>query len=293
MMAKARLVFLQEVPITIKLEEIFEAVLTIEKVEIVNIEQTSPGNFAIQLARDEEKLEMLSVGVIYVKEYYIIINSDGELPVSCPVCHNTLNSMVDEERNIHVLSCLGTQSQPNPEDPPSLTEESPFGVRCPYPGCGLSYEARFFPLHATKHHLDSPQNFPCPICILQGGTPYPVEKNTNLLSHLAKQHPDMISENMWDNPPFPPYFQDNIQPNMLPNPPQPNMATLFAPEQPDDYIAEISQENQTTECSICFMEYTKGDILARLPCLCLYHQKCIEDWFDKKKSRVCPLHSCK
>jgi len=42
------------------------------------------------------------------------------------------------------------------------------------------------------------------------------------------------------------------------------------------------------ECSICLEEMEKGDKIARLPCLCVYHIECIEQWF--KKSQTCPEH---
>jgi len=42
------------------------------------------------------------------------------------------------------------------------------------------------------------------------------------------------------------------------------------------------------ECDICFDEMELGDNIARLPCLCIYHKKCIDEWFDVNRS--CPKH---
>ena len=42
------------------------------------------------------------------------------------------------------------------------------------------------------------------------------------------------------------------------------------------------------ECVICFDELTQGNIAARLPCLCIFHKKCIDSWFEK--NRCCPSH---
>ncbi|XP_048765045.1 E3 ubiquitin-protein ligase ZNRF2-like isoform X2 [Ostrea edulis] len=42
------------------------------------------------------------------------------------------------------------------------------------------------------------------------------------------------------------------------------------------------------ECVICFDELEKGDTIARLPCLCVYHKGCIDKWFEKNRS--CPEH---
>uniref|UniRef100_A0A0K0DLD4 E3 ubiquitin-protein ligase ZNRF1 n=1 Tax=Angiostrongylus cantonensis TaxID=6313 RepID=A0A0K0DLD4_ANGCA len=42
------------------------------------------------------------------------------------------------------------------------------------------------------------------------------------------------------------------------------------------------------ECSICLEEMLTGAIIARLPCLCIYHKQCIDDWFKRKN--CCPEH---
>ncbi|XP_076470107.1 E3 ubiquitin-protein ligase znrf2-like [Babylonia areolata] len=42
------------------------------------------------------------------------------------------------------------------------------------------------------------------------------------------------------------------------------------------------------ECVICFDDLVKGDTIARLPCLCIYHKGCIDKWFEKNRS--CPEH---
>ncbi|KAK9727773.1 hypothetical protein K7432_001592 [Basidiobolus ranarum] len=43
------------------------------------------------------------------------------------------------------------------------------------------------------------------------------------------------------------------------------------------------------ECPICFEEFELGETLARLTCLCIYHQECIDSWFGRGKQ--CPFHS--
>ncbi|XP_002130597.2 E3 ubiquitin-protein ligase ZNRF1 [Ciona intestinalis] len=42
------------------------------------------------------------------------------------------------------------------------------------------------------------------------------------------------------------------------------------------------------ECAICFEDLEEGESIARLPCLCIYHKGCIDEWF--KKSQTCPEH---
>ncbi|XP_069946736.1 E3 ubiquitin-protein ligase znrf2-like isoform X2 [Cherax quadricarinatus] len=42
------------------------------------------------------------------------------------------------------------------------------------------------------------------------------------------------------------------------------------------------------ECVICLEELCQGDTIARLPCLCIYHKTCIDEWFQVNRS--CPEH---
>ncbi|XP_033929587.1 LOW QUALITY PROTEIN: E3 ubiquitin-protein ligase ZNRF1-like [Melopsittacus undulatus] len=42
------------------------------------------------------------------------------------------------------------------------------------------------------------------------------------------------------------------------------------------------------ECVICLEELLQGDMIARLPCLCIYHKSCIDSWFEVNRS--CPEH---
>ncbi|KAK0096416.1 hypothetical protein PV326_005518 [Microctonus aethiopoides] len=42
------------------------------------------------------------------------------------------------------------------------------------------------------------------------------------------------------------------------------------------------------ECVICLEELEPGDVIARLPCLCIYHKNCIDKWFQVNRS--CPEH---
>lgn len=42
------------------------------------------------------------------------------------------------------------------------------------------------------------------------------------------------------------------------------------------------------ECVICLEDLSQGDIIARLPCLCIYHKTCIDQWFEINRS--CPEH---
>lgn len=42
------------------------------------------------------------------------------------------------------------------------------------------------------------------------------------------------------------------------------------------------------ECVICLEDLEQGHLIARLPCLCIYHKRCIDNWFQV--NRTCPEH---
>ncbi|XP_014211957.1 E3 ubiquitin-protein ligase ZNRF1 [Copidosoma floridanum] len=42
------------------------------------------------------------------------------------------------------------------------------------------------------------------------------------------------------------------------------------------------------ECVICLEDLQPGNLIARLPCLCIYHKNCIDKWFQVNRS--CPEH---
>jgi hypothetical protein len=42
------------------------------------------------------------------------------------------------------------------------------------------------------------------------------------------------------------------------------------------------------ECSICLDDMDRGNLIARLPCLCIYHKNCIDAWFLRRNT--CPVH---
>ncbi|KAJ3181831.1 hypothetical protein HDU85_003346 [Gaertneriomyces sp. JEL0708] len=60
------------------------------------------------------------------------------------------------------------------------------------------------------------------------------------------------------------------------------------------YIAQVLKEDLISkECPICFEEFLEGQRIARLNCLCIYHENCIETWFSHPKygARTCPVHA--
>ncbi|CAI5437983.1 unnamed protein product [Caenorhabditis angaria] len=53
------------------------------------------------------------------------------------------------------------------------------------------------------------------------------------------------------------------------------------------YNDDVLKEDKG-ECSICLEDLLAGNCIARLPCLCIYHKQCIDDWFKRKN--CCPEH---
>lgn len=52
----------------------------------------------------------------------------------------------------------------------------------------------------------------------------------------------------------------------------------------------LDEEGQQAECVICFEEFEAGDRMARLVCLCSFHEDCIRAWWEKKGRGACPTH---
>lgn len=49
--------------------------------------------------------------------------------------------------------------------------------------------------------------------------------------------------------------------------------------------------NGMSECVICLEDMEPGDKVGRLECLCVFHYKCIKDWFERKGPGECPVHA--
>lgn len=57
--------------------------------------------------------------------------------------------------------------------------------------------------------------------------------------------------------------------------------------QQNEKTNDLVDEN---ECVICLEDLKPGDKVGRLECLCVFHYKCIKDWFNKKGYGECPVH---
>lgn len=60
-------------------------------------------------------------------------------------------------------------------------------------------------------------------------------------------------------------------------------------------LDNILQDEKDTDCIICFESFAAGQTIATLPCMCRFHQKCIDNWFfEREKLKEtqprCPTH---
>jgi hypothetical protein len=56
------------------------------------------------------------------------------------------------------------------------------------------------------------------------------------------------------------------------------------------YLCQILQSDVKNECPICFEDFERGNTIARLPCLCVFHKDCIDIWFETSVDKNCPTH---
>ena len=64
------------------------------------------------------------------------------------------------------------------------------------------------------------------------------------------------------------------------------MVTYSATEK--DCVGENGEGE--AECVICFEEFSVGDEMGRLECLCKFHNRCIRQWWQTKGPGACPVH---
>lgn len=66
-------------------------------------------------------------------------------------------------------------------------------------------------------------------------------------------------------------------------PPEPRRTGMFP------YRATEKDCVDDAECTICLEEFEVGDAMARLECLCRFHERCIRSWWEGRPGR-CPVH---
>jgi len=246
--------------------------------EVVETNSIDTGIFSVFVGTSQEKERLLNMGCLEINTFLLTISGKSD-EIQCPICTISMKNWNESERNNHIIACSNDSAAI--DNPIPSTLDGPFSLSCPYPSCGLRMEARVFPSHTFQKHSKDKQNFSCPICYLQGDTKYKVKPDTNLMTHLQTSHPELLDSILGTETPAiispkkPIIFHKKLQ---------------YPQKQPSDYLVQILQHDTKDECPICFEFMIKGNKIARLPCLCVYHQHCIEAWFKQKTARKCPFH---
>lgn len=223
----------------------------------------------------------------------------------CPVCK--LDLALVRNKDAHINLCFENDngsvdirsSQEISSKLNSKFDESSFQtIQCVYPKCTSSCDLSYFPTHAIQMHgLDQHKFIPCPICNIFGEYDKAEIQKENLIEHLAECHSELLGI----------YEGEKIEVTLKKSLTTTTTATITKTtslsikkdyylnlnvQSHSDYIAsKVIHDVPDSECSICFGGFEKEDIVARLNCLCLYHQNCIEGWYTTKKKRECPLHT--
>uniref|UniRef100_A0A915LRD9 RING-type E3 ubiquitin transferase n=3 Tax=Meloidogyne TaxID=189290 RepID=A0A915LRD9_MELJA len=67
-----------------------------------------------------------------------------------------------------------------------------------------------------------------------------------------------------------------------------NVKNGYKAQQPRIKYNEEILADKKDECPICLEDMDSGNLIARLPCLCIFHKSCIDEWFLRKNT--CPCH---
>lgn len=210
-------------------------------------------------------------------------------------------------------------------------DEDALNVRCPYPSCSFvkrKVPLEEFALHVIeKHRTEEQSGLLCPLCPIVSDIP-DFEPQENLMMHLHDVHASHMKEDVHRklseaiDSQFTAQFEmesaliaseqaqaqrEGQAPPPAPIPGQvvpvvvntvgaggPGPATPAAKSPPPLAYASSTlsaDDSKSGECPICFEPFLKGQEVARLPCLCVFHRSCIEAWFTKSEKRACPTHA--
>jgi len=133
---------------------------------------------------------------------------------------------------------------------------NPFDVKCPF--CSKIMPTFNFPEHVFITHQDREgEMHRCGICYLASNTSM---GKVNLVEHLRSEHSDFVATEA-------PAFQVG-------------------------YNIEVIDKDYPGECPVCWEPFSAGQTLTILSCLCRYHQKCIEGYWERDghKPGDCAVH---
>ncbi|KAH3744429.1 hypothetical protein Pelo_14165 [Pelomyxa schiedti] len=168
-----------------------------------------------------------------------------------------------------------------------VERSSPFEIFCPYPSCGQPMEASDWIMHALEAHSRLPQMMPCPICALLSRTtgvkvPEPSQKIVNLAIHLIRDHSDLIYAQLGCDQTT---VTESTAQHNKPAEPEKEYQVVSYNETPGSFHA-----GKDEECSICLLPFEASQTLITMECLCVFHKKCILEWFTHSKHQTCPNH---
>jgi len=205
-----------------------------------------------------------------------------------------------------------------------IDESDPFAIRCPYPSCTKLLEAKDFYDHVMALHSAAPsQSHSCPVCTIMGVNNFKPNKDTNLYRHVRSNHYDLSQANSRSTSTSSSrgsnrsHSVSNVKsgsssirsstgssgttnsPSSSTSSPISSSPKISKEDLPADvlnmyknlgsrYVVDTLKQAMDTECTICYEEFEEGAVIARLDCFCIFHKKCIDQWF--KKSNKCPLH---
>ena len=238
--------------------------------------------------------------------------------LQCPICNGFLDvGATNADLNRHVDECLNMSfiEKEEPAAPPLQPGAPPQPVPVreqPIPFASLP--------PARPSHNPPPPAFPslpnrCEIC----GKGF--QTFSQLFSHKGQEHPSNPGLLKPDPPPAePPQSLRNSEDFECPCCGQSfsnyedfsiHMTTTSCKDllyksiedpEPEDLSVSLPQEltgeyhsfslnmSMTGECGICFEDFEKGQTVARLDCLCVYHKECIASWYKKSGEKRCPIH---
>ena len=126
-------------------------------------------------------------------------------------------------------------------------------------------------IHNHNHNNNNSELNECPVCGIDIGGVSEAERETHINRCLTDQE-----------------FGSPTHPGDVAKRDKNRMLVYSIPADADMAHMVLNDDN---ECVICLEEFSPGDKLGRLECLCCFHYKCIKDWIRKKGYCECPIHA--
>ena len=199
--------------------------------------------------------------------------------LECPVCEKMFGAGVVER---HIDECLTFAAAGKVEEEERSgkmqREDSLLLINCNYLGCGKEVEICDFYVHSLHTHSKEKQDVPCPVCLMMGESTEVSDPNYNLLLHLQQNHSEFLSGKHEQNE------EEDVRTQF-------DWKEEFIKSFSDGecvHVEKVISAPMEKECSICFEDFKAGDKISTLSCFCIYHSKCIFQWWEQTKKKTCP-----